>query len=246
MFHKIIFNRQLFLQLSLGFIIATVAGTLCHEGGHWAVMKAYGWKDASIHYAYTSSGKINNKTEDQLLEMWKPHMHDSFQKWPVADQVKYKKLYKIKLSQYLWIWIGGPLETMLAGTVGFLLILRYKRGFKSSTSIAFKQWLLVFLAFSWLRQVSGLVLLPFRSVIHLHLKNLKGARGDEYRIASMLHWPPSSLMIASGIIGLAITAFIFFRFIPKTERFTFFCSGITGCVAGVYLWFFLIGPQILP
>lgn len=47
------FNFKLFLYLTLGFILATVIGTLSHELGHYLIAKSKGF-NAQIHYGYTS------------------------------------------------------------------------------------------------------------------------------------------------------------------------------------------------
>ncbi len=45
---------KLFVLLALGFVAATIVGTLLHEAGHWAVSEALGY-DARIAYAYTGA-----------------------------------------------------------------------------------------------------------------------------------------------------------------------------------------------
>jgi len=125
----VIFRMRLFFYLFLGFIIATVAGTLSHEYGHYFVAKYVFHKNPKIGYAYTSSGY--HATYDYTWE-----------------QLRHFEL----LTE-----LGGPVETIFVGMLGLILLFVFRRKYQQTERLSFSQWIPVFLSLFWLRQLFNLI-----------------------------------------------------------------------------------------
>lgn len=195
------------------FMVFTVLGTLSHEFGHLLVANSLGY-ETTLHY---SSISWTDNAQAQLSE----------------EVLKRDKLL---------IALGGPIQTILTGITGLLLLLvRRKRirflGFQKI------DWLAVFLSLFWLRQVFNLMM----SITEGTITGVgKYFGGDEARISSMMGWHYGTLSIALGIIGLLISLYVFFKVIPKPSRLPFISGGIPGAALGYGLWMVLVGPLVLP
>ena len=210
---KIHFNPKLSLYLICGFIAFTVIGTLSHEGGHFVMAKYLGY-EARMNYGYTF---WEEKTSDQGTTAQKEK--DSF-----------------------WITLAGPLQTMITGTIGLLLIVNQRKNIKEAGKLSLKQWLLFFLSLFWLRQVfnfaGGMVVYLFSGSFPV--------TNDEVELAGSLFWPNISISLATALTGSCICLYLFFRVIPPNQRFTFISSALIGGLAGFFLWLRLLGPVIMP
>jgi hypothetical protein len=232
------FDRGLFIVLSLAFIIATVIGTLSHEFGHYIFARAAGYK-SSIHYAYTHvddlglADSINNISTRYSKEL------EEGSYFPGKDE--YDKLIRLYTNNSRWISIGGPLQTLLTGTIGLILLFVYKRSFKQKERLNARQWILIFLTLFWLRQTTNMIIWIGSSLLMNRYHH-----SDEIGIALKLGLPHWLLLVATGLIGLVILAVVVFKFIPKTQWLTFVISGIVGGIAGYILWLILLGPVLLP
>lgn len=137
---------------------------------------------------------------------------------------------------------GGPIETLLTGTIGLILIFIYRRSFKNSLSLSIKQWLYIFLALFWLRPSFNLVFWVIG-----YLTNGRFSRGgDELWIAEALGWPNGTILIITGIIGIAVLLIIIFKFIPPTQRLSFIAAGLIGGLLGFAIWFGGVGELLIP
>lgn len=206
--------------MSLAFILTTIIGTLSHEWGHYIVAKKLGY-NASIHYAYTSWERPDELSETNYIK-----------------GVQINRYYR----NSFWIGMGGPLQTMLTGTIGLLLLSFSRRRMRTLQELRPGQWILVFLSLFWLRQAANFVLWSGDYL----LKGDFSRSADEIKMAYYLELPFWSLIAITGIIGLFILGIVIFRFIPKHQRFTFVLAGITGGVAGYFLWLELLGPKLMP
>jgi len=138
--------------------------------------------------------------------------------------------------------LGGPLQTMLTGTIGFILLaLNYKK-IKLSNNLSLLQWSFIFLTLFWLRQLANLFVL----VMEYFLKGKFSRSGDEYILNAYLKLPFLSINITTAIIGSIILSIVFFKFIPKNKRMTFIISGLIGGILGFILWMYILGPILLP
>ncbi|MEI6593966.1 MAG: hypothetical protein WCO28_00275 [Bacteroidota bacterium] len=237
-----VFKKYLFIYLTLGFIAFTVIGTLSHEFGHYAVAKYFGW-NPRIGYAYTtfeidsnnemfySIKKIQIKRFDEISN------HKSY-----PEKEEYENLMGRFRNEDKIITFGGPIETLLSSIIGLTLLIIFRKKISIKESLSFTNWLDVFIALFILRQSANMVVALGSSILISNPHH----RGDEFKIAYTFGLNPWSIVIASGIVGLLALAWIIFRIIPISERFTFILSGIFGGVSGYILWLILLGPIILP
>ena len=143
----------------------------------------------------------------------------------------------------LWLNIGGPLQTITTGLIGFGLLLR-RRKFHA---LLFNRtdWLLVFLSLFWLRQPFNL-LMAITSKILLGNESFFGTGNDEVKIARELNIWDGAVSISTAIIGLAISLFVIFKIVPQPSRSKFILGGLIGGIVGFILWMYILGPLILP
>ena len=104
------------------------------------------------------------------------------------EKTHFENLLRKRRRDSLWISIGGPLQTMLTGTVGFLWVW-YK---KNKASSRFNLWYLtsVLLALFWLRQIANLSLSTFKGIWSGDYFG-----GDEERISILLGLWPGTISI---------------------------------------------------
>jgi hypothetical protein len=122
-------NRQLLLYLTIGFIIATVIGTLTHEFGHYIIAKCLGY-EAHINYAHTQlnpNQKINT-TDSFLITLGGPFetmltgtigltLLFSFRKsFLTVQQLSFGQwtlifisLFWLRQTANFFVWVGGYL-----------------------------------------------------------------------------------------------------------------------------------------
>lgn len=231
---------SLLLILSITFIAFTVVGTLSHEYGHILVAKYFGY-ETKLHYG--SMNYEDNSSELKLADsLVKKNEKAILSKKHFPDKKKLDKLWNTINFKHLIITVGGPVQTILTGTIGFILLLfRRKKILENGMKIL--DWLYVFLSLFWLREVCNLTM-SVASAILKGKKNYFG--GDEKNIALMLEIPKGSIAIPLAFIGLCIALFLIFRIIPKEQRLIFISSGILGGIAGFILWLRILGPIVMP
>ena len=132
-------NKRLFIWLFVAFIIATVVGTITHEGGHYLVARCLGYK-ARINYMATW---YSDPEYEKFLGI---SAGDHF-----PELEKYNQVLKIHENNDLRILLGGPLETMMTGTLGLIFLFLFRRSFENATKLSLLQWFLIFISLFWLR-----------------------------------------------------------------------------------------------
>lgn len=142
-------------------------------------------------------------------------------------------------EQRLWFTLGGPLQTILTGTIGLLLAYRIPR---HTDHLSGHQWAAVYAALFWLRQPANM----FVGVLITLTGGNVGYRSDEPKISLALGIHPFAITVVTGLIGSLVLAFIVFRVIPRQQRLTFLVSGLVGGVAGYILWLHIVGPVLMP
>lgn len=151
--------------------------------------------------------------------------------------MNYESDFLYSKSHELYILIGGPLQTMLTGSLGLFVLYRNRYEWKALN------WLAVFLSLFWLRPVFNILVSTTNYLVY-GTPNLYG--GDEVRISQLLGLWEGSLSVSFAIFGAFISYFLFFRVIPHSMRWLFVSCGIIGGLCGYYLWFKCIGPNFLP
>jgi len=235
----LLFDKRLYIWLLISFIAATVIGTLSHEGGHYAIAKYYGY-NAHINYMATH---WEQSEEDKFLQsVYEKHSKElaSGEKFPESE--KFNHIRAVHRRHNLWIWLGGPLETMLTGTLGLMCIFLFRKSYHNKEKLSFIQWLLIFVSLFWLRQTANAVVW----FGHYLFTGTLSQGGDEIYLAYRFHLPDWGLITATALIGAAVLALIIFKFIPARQRVTFIAAGFTGGIAGYILWLELFGKYILP
>lgn len=235
-----VFDRKLFLWLFTGFILFTVVGTLSHEAGHYLVGKLQGRDSMRIAYAYTTHGVY--AADDRFTELARVHYEDINNGRHFPEEDEYNALQKQVERNAFFFTLGGPLQTMLFGSIGFVTILLSGKRFRSAKRLCFGQWLLVFLALFWLREATNLFMILARLLVTGHYK----MRADEFGLALYLRWHPWSVQVICGIIALIVAAVVTFRYVPLRQRFTFVAAVLAGGVCGYILWLETLGPVLLP
>lgn len=207
---KLKIELKLLLYLMLGFILATVVGTVSHEYGHVLMAKHYGL-EAEVYYGYST---------------W--HRPDSM---PPLTTLK-----------RFWIVFGGPLQTLLTGTIGLFLLYKYRESCLKASALSFGQWVLVFVALFWLRFSFNFV----QSIPRWIQRGQLTGRSDEIRMARMLEWPTWSVSLFLAVFGFLVLGWIVLKVIPKSQRLTFILAGLLGGIAGFVLWLDWLGPIVMP
>jgi hypothetical protein len=232
------FDFKLSFFLTLTFILMTAAGTVMHEFGHYSVSKLLGYQ-ASINYRSSTHWSVER---NEYLE----NVYKNFSK-----EIKYninfpgKDEYLNKITRFtsddFWILLAGPLQTMVTGTIGLILLLIFRKKYITSDKVYIFGWVLIFIALFWLRQVANL----FSTVLTFMSKGHVLGTGDEMRLTAYLDLNIWSIQIITGLVGIGILGIIL-RILPKPLILSFLISGLAGGLLGYYLWLVRFGKYIMP
>ena len=130
---KISIDTKHLLFLSIGFVLFTIIGTVTHEYGHIVVAKSLGY-ETTLHYGSMNSypkGYLDDSDVIALENLTKDYIDIKYENWPIEIKEKAEEYYDIldkrywneKSSDGLFITIGGPLQTILIGTIGLLILI---------------------------------------------------------------------------------------------------------------------------
>jgi len=235
---KILFKPL--IVFSLIFMAFTVIGTISHELGHIVIAKYLGYK-TSLHYG--SMSHFGSPLDDKLNEIYeKVEDKVAFEAdGDYPEKEEFKKYLHKRDYQFFLIAIGGPLQTCLTGIIGLLVLFFRKAHLKKHLSKM--DWLAVFLALFWLREVFNMGHGVVAALLY-GPDQLFG--GDELNMALFKGWAPGAFAIPLAIIGLLVGLYVSFRVVPKSLRLTFILAGFTGSAIGFVGWFFGLGPLLLP
>ena len=142
-------------------------------------------------------------------------------------------------AQEYWFIAGGPLQTMLTGSIGFLLLYRSVRPVKQ---LNIKQWALVFCSLFWLRQLANATVLAFRIIFNANLST----RADEVKLSRLLHWPYWSIVFITAIPAIAVLFYVILKYLPARVRACFILAGLAGGTLGYLTWLVWWGKLLLP
>lgn len=219
------------------FILFTIIGTLSHEFGHFIVGRYLGSK-TSIHYGSTSWGK--SELYDKIIEIYTENKDAIDAKKEFPQKREFEILTTESSKNSFWMTLGGPLQTMFTGTIGFLLILLIRKRHQFASKLS--HWVCLFLALFWLRQPTNLTSL----ILSKPFNGRYSTSADEIRLAQYLELPQSSIIWVTGVLGLIISGVAILKFVPKVKLITFCISGFLGGISGYVLWLKILGPIILP
>lgn len=129
----------------------------------------------------------------------------------------------------LLITMAGPLQTMLFGTLGLVLLVG--SGFRQQR-LGVGHWLRVFLALFWCRQTVNVLMLLAGLIRNGQLNTAS----DEVELAAAFGLPPLSLGLSTGIAGAVVAGWVFFNYVPARLRLSFFLAGLFGGGLGYLIW----------
>ena len=224
------------LIFTMSFILVTIIGTLTHELGHLVPAKILGY-ETTLHYGSMS-------WDDRCMDLSNALFRKYGSKDNVPDQVlnQLDALKEKSKKDTLWITLGGPIQTMSTGLLGFF-ILYSRRNKMSKTALSLFEWTAVFLSLFWSRQLFNLFM-GFAGGLFFSKPYFFG--GDEAKISSILGFPIGTVGILTAIIAFVICVYVVLNVVPKMIRYQFIISGILGSAIGFVLWFFALGPMLLP
>jgi hypothetical protein len=231
--------KKSFLYYFLGFIIFTVLGTITHEFGHIVVAKSLGY-GTTLHYGSMNWNERNGWEEFKTIT--RNFQYEIENDLSFDKKGEYENIVEKLNSDRFKIVMGGVLQTILFGSVGFLILLLSLKSIKKN---GFRKidWLIVFLALFWLREVFNVVVSVFSAFLN---NNDTYFTGDESVLSERLNFPSGAVSITLGLIGAIISFIIVFKIIPIKERLTFIVAGLIGSTFGYFLWMKIVGPSVLP
>jgi hypothetical protein len=233
------FDIKLFLFLALAFILSTIIGTVSHEYGHYTVAKSLGYS-STVSYGYTNWH--DSKTRPFIDSIFSKYSKELEANLDFPRKKEFDLIQDKQTKDAFWITLGGPIQTMLTGTIGLLLLLTQRRIIRETKSIKIYQWLCIFLSLFWLRQFANLVIW----IIGYFINGKFSLNGDEVGLALFLNLPKGTIAISTALIGLAVLFFVIFRIIPVDKRITFISAGLLGGIFGYLFWLIWFGPIIMP
>ncbi len=245
-------HPKLLIGLIISFIGFTIVGTLTHEAGHYVVAKWYGF-GASIHYGSTQYGKASTVAQYEIDSIETLHRKYAIQRrrnghYISLDSIDFpEKPYYIAIADKHRTMsfaktLGGPVQTMLTGTIGLVLLLLNRRWWAGKQTLTVAVWLVVLTALFWLRQSSNHLMATYG----MFSRGQWSARGDEVKLARHLQIWPGTISLLTGLIGLGVLAYITLRVVPKAQRFTFLLGGLIGGSLGYWIWLIWLGPIVMP
>lgn len=131
-------------------------------------------------------------------------------------------------QENFYIYLGGPVLSVLLGTIGLSLLLTSAKSFRNSNQLNIRQWILIFFSLNWALETATFLASLCGYLLIGHLSE----SGDEIRIAVYLQMPKLIITVTTAIIGVGVLAIVLLKFIPKSIRTTFILSGL---IAGIIL-----------
>lgn len=231
-------HPRLFAFIALGFVIATIVGTVSHELGHIAVARSLGYR-TTLRYA-----SMQHNMEDKMdsLGTYYDKHHDKIMARADSPEKSYftEKYAQLNADGNLINW-GGPAQTMLTGTIG-LIVLWFRRKKIAAAGMKVADWFWIILSFFWSRQLCNFIV----GCLHFIKKHRWGAHDDESRLSLYMHLPVITIGTVTCIVAATILTYVVFFIIPKQQRLTFIAAGAAGSVLGWVVWMEWIGPVMLP
>ncbi len=225
--------------LVLSFIVFTIVGTLTHELGHYTMAK-YKKCKASINYRATRF--VDTSNTDRLHLIFSKYKNEIRNKQNFPYKIEWERKVKKRMHDNFLIILAGPLQTTLFGTFGLILLGIYKKKYYLANKLNFKQWFIIFISLFWLRQAFNFV----REIVYFIFRGNISTTNDEVKLAIYLGIHKLSISLGTALIALIVLILIVFKFIPISQRIIFILTGFIGGLLGFVLWFYLLGPILMP
>ena len=226
-------------------IVTVPVGTITHEFGHYFFAKIIG-EEPVIKYNMTEipkysiiSEKVSNEVNSKLNCANKKLLENASFEWYSIGTLLSKetnKEYMNFLNGLKIIAIGGPFVTILLGSFGFLFLLFRCRG--KSIVFDYLNIFLVFTSLFWLREIFGFIQVVFSMNIHQTYT-------DELIIARLYKLPLLSLISFLALIGFFVFSIVIYK-IENNLRKVFVTALFLGSFTGYLIWFYILGPSLMP
>lgn len=230
------FNFKLLISLIVGFATTLIIGVQIHTIGHYAIAKAIDRNSTLYWGTYGTPCDSENRNFRKLCYEKYAYEIEHNLDFPYKNVFDYINLK----SEEKWSWVkyGGPIITMIIGSLGFGLLLFYrKKMIANHPNISLKYWIFIFASLFWLeRTIYALVDLAFYTFNGRPFRNC-----DRYDTEYGLL--PLSIEVLTGLIGIAVLLALVFHFIPKNKRLTFIIAGCIGPIMGALLWYLFFIPD---
>ncbi len=230
---------KLFISLVFTFIAFTIIGTQTHEFGHYFAAKYLGMQP-SLHYQSVDYGDDSISNEINLIVVKYEKDIVANKEFPLRKRYEY--LANIHTGKMIYTTLWGPLQTMLTGTIGFIVLIIYGKKYFAASTLNWKKWLIIFLSLFWLRQVMNFSL-AFSLMIFTGKKTFSG---DEFYLSYYLNTRNFTVPFFTALVGLIICSIVVFKFVPLAQRKIFIAAGFVGGISGYILWMHILGPWLMP
>lgn len=147
--------------------------------------------------------------------------------------------HKVKKWENLLIAISGPIQSMIIGLLGLLLLAEGNQ-YKKKDLKNYETLLYVLMSLFWSRSVAIFLIFILAKIFNYKFG------GDEAVISSILNVPVWSVVTFLGLAGLLSIYMVIFKFLIIEQRVTFVFSLFMGSILGFFLWMFVIGKILLP
>ena len=231
-------DNKLLYRLILGFLTAAIIATIVHEYGHFFTAKYLGYQ-ARVSYGYTTwtnpgySDFFESLTRDERIKI---RTNEYFGK-----KEEYEELMKRIKDEAFYITLGGPVLTMIIGSLGLILAFANRKTFDGG-QLSIKKWLIVFTAFFWIRQPANYIL---DLLVTIQQGRFPG-RNDEVILSRYLGFDSWTVSFVLAVIGLGVVWMVYKKFVPDIDKTTFLLAGLLGGLGGYLSWLFIFGPVFMP
>jgi len=146
--------------------------------------------------------------------------------------------------QYLIFILGGPISTWATCFIGFsLLIFKYRKNLEDPTyKMSSGHQISLFTTLFCSRAVFN----TLGWMVGRYFQGREMGTSDEEKISLYFGWAPEILLFGGMILGIIIILLCVIYFIPKSQRSVILISGIAGALIGYVIWYYLLGPVIMP
>lgn len=205
------------LRIFLFFFVAAIIGTIAHEFGHAIAGAIVGFK-TSVHYAYTTCLNC----------------------FELSNAAKtFRQLQEYEHRSILFTW-GGPLQTILTGVIGIVLLLFMRRK-ELIDAYNVKHLFALTLSFFISRNV-------FNEVFFLakyFTSSKVSYRCDECKLLDYYDASPVVGHLTILLVACVVLWWVTFSLLKK-HRVQFIVWGGLGSLSGGLLWLYVIGEYMMP